>query len=58
MNKYIIVSGTVFLIDGDITETLKDFTKLVNEKIEEGYEPLGSSRQSGGFYCQAMIKKD
>ena len=34
------------------------FTRAVNDKIAQGYKPIGGIAISGGFYYQAMIKEE
>jgi hypothetical protein len=45
MEKYILVEH----------QNNKTFTELVNQKIAEGYVPLGGVAVYGNFYIQAMI---
>jgi hypothetical protein len=48
MEKYIIVEST----------NLNYFKELVNQKIIEGYLPLGGVAVTRGNYVQAMILKE
>jgi hypothetical protein len=48
MEKYILVEH----------QNNKKFTELVNQKITEGYLPLGGVAVYGNFYIQAMILKE
>jgi len=47
MIRYIIIRG----------ETYPELMRLVNERIDEGYAPIGGVAISDGRYYQAMYKE-
>lgn len=60
MDRYILVEGRFEAITNLVKDNLNKFKKDINDKIAEGYIPLGSPiiEVDTPWIMQAMVKKE